>query len=408
MPLTFGYIDCRGAVMDKQLLGDVAAGTHVVDATMFWSATGGGVRRYLLAKHAWMARYTGWRHTIAAPVADLPGIAALPALPLPGSGGYRLPLRRRALSAALQALEPDLIEAGDPYRLAWAVLDAADALGIPAVAFCHSNLALLAAELAGPPFARAAAAAARRYARRLYGRFDLVLAPSEAMRGRLADWGVERVVCQPLGVDTRVFHPARASAMWRNRLGVPPETRLLVYAGRFAPEKHLDVLADAVRRLGPPYMLLACGAGPRPPSGDRVLVHPFVADPMALARILASADAFVHAGDQETFGLSVLEAMACGTPAVARAAEGLAELVDDSVGAAVHDDRAESYADAISRLFGRDRQDMSRRARERAESYDWNQMLPLQLMHYRQLLRDGPRRERGPLPPRRSTASLPQ
>ena len=57
-------------------------------------------------------------------------------------------------------------------------------------------------------------------------------------------------------------------------------------------------------------MLLACGAGPRPPSGDRVLVHPFVADPMALARILASADAFVHAGDQETFGLSVLEAMA--------------------------------------------------------------------------------------------------
>ena len=41
-------------------------------------------------------------------------------------------------------------------------------------------------------------------------------------------------------------------------------------------------------------------------------------------------------------------------------------------------------------------------------AYDWNQMLPLQLMHYRQLLRDGPRRERGPLPPRRSTASLPQ
>ena len=44
--------------------------------------------------------------------------------------------------------------------------------------------------------------------------------------------------------------------------------------------------------------------------------------------MLASADAFVHAGDQETFGLSVLEAMACGTPAVVRDAEGLAELAD--------------------------------------------------------------------------------
>jgi hypothetical protein len=68
--------------MDK-LLGDVAAGTHVVDATMFWSATSGGVRRYLLAKHAWLTRHTGWRHTIAAPVADLPGIAPLPSLALP-------------------------------------------------------------------------------------------------------------------------------------------------------------------------------------------------------------------------------------------------------------------------------------------------------------------------------------
>jgi alpha-1,6-mannosyltransferase len=46
----------------------------------------------------------------------------------------------------LQSLQPHLIEAGDPYRLAWAVLDAADGLGIPAVAFCHSNLALLAAQ----------------------------------------------------------------------------------------------------------------------------------------------------------------------------------------------------------------------------------------------------------------------
>jgi len=393
--------------MDK-LLGDVAAGTHVVDATMFWSATSGGVRRYLLAKHAWLTRHTGWRHTIAAPVADLPGIAPLPSLALPGSSGYRLPLRRRALAAALQSLQPHLIEAGDPYRLAWAVLDAADGLGIPAVAFCHSNLALLAAQLAGRPLGSAAAAAARRYARHLYRRFDLVLAPSEAMRSHLVDWGIDHAVCQPLGVDTRTFHPARASAMWRNRLGLPPDTRLLVYAGRYAPEKHLDVLAEAVRLLGAPYVLLALGAGPAPPSGERVIVQPFVADPMALARVLASADVFVHAGDQETFGLAVLEALACGTPVVARRAEGLPELVDAGVGAGVGDGRAASYAAAIASVFAGDRIGLARRARERAESYDWNQMLPLQLMHYRQLLRAGPRKERGTYPPHRSAASLPQ
>ena len=383
-------------------------GPHVVDTTMFWSSTGGGVRRYLQAKHAWLRRNTVWRHTIAAPVADLPGMAMLPAVALPGSGGYRLPLRRRALSTTLKSLAPDIIEAGDPYRLAWAALDAAQSLHIPAVAFCHSNIELLAATLVGPRLAGTAARAARSYARHLYRNFDLVLAPSEVMRLRLLDWGIDHVACQPLGVDTQLFHPARNSPMWRNRLGLPAATRLLVYAGRFAPEKRLDRLVDAVQRLGPPYTLLAIGAGPTPPQGDRIIVQPYDADPMSLARALASADVFVHAGDQETFGLSVLEAMACGTPVVARAEEGLAELVDDSVGAAVRDGRPESFAAAISNLFLHDRTGPSRRARERAESYDWNQMLPLLLMHYRHLLRDSARRNDEMLEARHRPASLPQ
>src|SRR6185436_13321422 len=133
-----------------------------------------------------------------------------------------------------------------------AALDAAQALQVPAVAFCHSNLERLAHGIGGPLAARVA----RRYSRHLYRHFDLVLAPSEAMRDHLLDWGVSQVACQPLGVDTRVFHPARASVMWRNSLNLPAGTRLLVFAGRFAPEKHLAVLADAVRRLGPPYVLL--------------------------------------------------------------------------------------------------------------------------------------------------------
>ncbi|HEY2929154.1 glycosyltransferase [Piscinibacter sp.] len=361
---------------------------HLVDATMFWSASGGGVRRYLQAKHAWLALSTRVRHTIAAPVAGAGDVATLPSLPLPGSGGYRLPVRRRALAQALVKLSPDLIEAGDPYRLAWSTLDAAQQLQVPAIAFCHSNLELMAAGWAGRPLARAAARAARRYARHLYDQFDLVLAPSEAMCRHLLDWGITHVAHQPLGVDSALFHPARASAMWRNQLGLPQHTRLLLYAGRFAPEKHLDVLAAAVRRLGAPYVLLAIGAGPAPPSGERVMVRPYVSDARALATVLASVDAFVHAGDQETFGLSVLEAMACGTPVVARAVEGLAELVDDSVGIAVRVGSADSFAQGISDLFCEDGKSRSRAARRRAEWHDWNRVLPALMTHYARLLRD--------------------
>ena len=55
--------------------------THVVDTTMFWSPTGGGVRRYLQTKQTWLAGQAGWTHTIAVPTRDAAraGAARLPA-----------------------------------------------------------------------------------------------------------------------------------------------------------------------------------------------------------------------------------------------------------------------------------------------------------------------------------------
>ena len=370
---------------------------HVVDTTMFWSPTGGGVRRYLQTKQAWLAGEAGWTHTIAVPTRAAPrlGEAHLPALPLPFSGGYRLPLRRQAVADRLFALEPDLIEAGDPYVIAWAAVDAARRRGIPAVAYCHSNLETMARLVAGRRFGDAAARAARAYARRVYRRFDRVFAPSESMRRQLVDWGIEHAACQPLGVDSATFHPSRASARWRERMGMAPGTRVLVFAGRFAPEKHLDVLAAAVERLGDPYLLLAIGNGPTPPPRSaRVRVLPFIADADELATALASADAFVHAGDQETFGLSVLEAMACGTPIVARRAGGLAELVDPTVGIGVGSGRPEAFADAIEALFAVDRDALRQAARTRAEANDWERVLPALLTQYRSLLQGAPARDR--------------
>ena len=372
---------------------------HVVDATMFWSRTGGGVRRYLLAKHAWMRGRAGWRHTIAVPggsTAD--DMATLPAMALPFSGGYRLPLRRAATARVLASLRPDLIEAGDPYRVAWSARDAASALGIPAVAYCHSNLEAMARLMLGRGFDDLAARTARRYLRHVYAGFDLVLAPSRDMLGRLVEAGIDRAACQPLGVDTAVFHPSRASIAWRTAHGLDAEARVLVYAGRFAPEKHLDMLADAVALLGAPYVFVAIGAGPNPPpAGDRVRILPFLSGADALATALASADAFVHAGDQETFGLSALEALACGTPIVVPDAAGLGELATVDAGVAVHRRDSRAFADAIAAVFERDRQSWRVSARARAEPFEWDRVFTDLTGHYARLVAGDP-------PMRRRTA----
>jgi alpha-1,6-mannosyltransferase len=348
---------------------------RLVDATMLWTETSGGVRRYLDAKHAWLARQPGVRHTLVVPGpgAAGDGLRRFAAPVLPFSGGYRFPVRRGPIA--------DLVAAGDPYVTAWAVLDAAQRRGVPAVAYCHGDLEAMARLAGGAPAARLA----RAYARKVYGEFDAVFAGSASMAGRLRDLGLERVLPQPLGVDVEAFHPSRASPAWRAALGLDAGCRLLVYAGRFAPEKHLGVLAAAVDLLGPPYTLLAIGAGPTPPAGRRVRCLSFIRDPAMLAVALASADAFVHAGDQETFGLSALEALACGTPLVARRAAGLAELVDASVGVAVERGTPQAFAEGIEALFARPVAPLREAARRRAQANGWQPALEGLLRHYRRL-----------------------
>lgn len=371
-----------------------AAPRHLADVTMFWGPASGGVRRYIESKRRWLQSNTGWRHSTVVPgraSGGSAGVHGLPSWPLPFAPGYRIARSRRDSAAHLVALAPDVIEAGDPYNLAWAVLDAARELHVPAVAFAHSDLAALARRLSGA----AGEALAQRYLRRLYARFDLVLAPGRALAQRLRALvpGVP-VREQPLGVDTRCFAPERADPRWRAALNLPRGTRLLLYAGRFAPEKNLPLLTEALRLLGPAYALVALGDGPAPPAAagsERLIVLPFAHDQREVARAMASCDAFVHAGDIETFGLVALEAMACATPVVACDAGGLSQLVDDEVGCLVPGGSAARFAEAIAAVCSRDRDRLAASARRRSLAYDWDRVLP-QLMHqYTQLIEQAQR-----------------
>src|SRR3569832_2121490 len=148
------------------------------------------------------------------------------------------------------------------------------------------------------------------------------------MEDKLRAFGESRVEQQNLGVDIHLFNPRWRDESLRGELGLPRETRLLIYAGRIAREKTLPVLMEAMQGLGPRYHLLVVGGGARPRPLPNVSFFPFLAAAPPPARLLASCDALVHAGDQETFGLVVLEAMACGLPVIGVAAGAVPELLD--------------------------------------------------------------------------------
>ena len=361
---------------------------HIVDLTLFFAPHSGGVKRYLLAKHAFLAAQPQVRHTLLVPGAQtrasVPGLVELASPRIPFGAGYRLPLRLRAWTRTLCDLQPDLIEAADPYHLAWIALDVAGRLGVPATAFAHSDLA----RLLGDRFAPALGRAASTYLRALYRRFDCVFAPSRLIAERLGDLGIERVALQPLGVDGRVFHPRCADPVLREELRLAPDTRLLVFAGRMAREKNIPLLLEAFARLGAPYHLLLVGGERFERLAPHATMLPYQQDSARLARLLASCDALVHAGRHETFGMVVIEAMACARPVVSLHGGALGELIGNGIGVIADGDDAAALERAVRELYARDRAAMSALARQRvARDYLWEHTLPRQLARYAELAR---------------------
>lgn len=356
---------------------------HLVDTTLFYSPTSGGVRRYLNAKHAWYLRQPQVQHSLLVPGdatrLEHGGVSTIAGHVVPGTFNYRLPLSPRRWKRMLRELAPDLIEAGDAFHPAWCALDVARERRIPAVAFFHSHLPRLIRIRLGAPMGRAAG----RYVRWLYERFDLVFAPSRVMCDFLRGLGLDNVAMQPLGVDTTVFNPVRRGADLRRRLGLREDVRLLAYAGRFSAEKNIHVLQEAFARLGDGYHLLLVGGGEHARPARNITRIPYHRDAAELAATLASADALVHAGTAETFGLVVLEAMACGRPVVGVRAAAVAELVDDTVGVTAPRAGAAQFANAVRELYDRDIEALGQAARTRVEThYSWDRALHHQLAIY--------------------------
>ncbi len=306
----------------------------VLDITKSYGDTSGGVKTYLREKGRYVAARPGLRQVVVVPgaqdaVADEPGSRwyRLRGRPVPFQPPYRFLLSTAKVARIARHEHPSVVEVGSPFFVPWVVRRALRDLAIPRVWFYHGHL---------PGIFPAPAWLTRRYVRRLSRLYDRVLVASDFAADALRDYGVDNVARVPLGVDLDLFHPRRRVCRERVRerlgLGAGP---LVLYAGRIAGEKGLGLVLEAwkeVERRSPATLVLV-GDGPsaqryRARAGAaRIRWLPYERDRARFADLLAAADLYLAPGPNETFGLSVLEAMASGVPVVSVAAGGGAELV---------------------------------------------------------------------------------
>ncbi|MEZ3185303.1 glycosyltransferase family 1 protein [Stutzerimonas frequens] len=359
---------------------------HIADMTMFYAPASGGVRTYLEAKHRRLQLYSGVRHSILVPgdgYSHNDGLYQVPAPILPFGKGYRFPIRRAPWCNLLRSLRPDLIEVGDPYMTAWAALEAGRRLEVPVIGFYHSDLPLLVSNRIGSWLGTNF----NGYVSRLYGSFDRVLAPSEVMADKLTHLGVRNVFVQPLGVDLETFNPDRRDPQLRRELGLPDDARLMVFAGRGSREKNLHILLETARQLGKPYHLLLVGSSMPQRVPDNVTVIDRFCPAMEVARYLASSDVLLHAGNQETFGLVALEAMASGIPVVAARAGALPELVPFYSGRLCKPLDPRAMAHTVRELFEDEPRLLGHQARQHVEAHHaWDAVVAGLLAHYHAVL----------------------
>ena len=150
-------------------------------------------------------------------------------------------------------------------------------------------------------------------------RCTMVTTPS--MEDRLKQFGFSNLRRWTRGVDTELFYP-------RVRQSVARVPRLM-YVGRVAVEKNLEAFLD----IKIPSQKVIVGDGPQLPELMRKYPHVVFTGKKfgkELADLYSSADVFVFPSKTDTFGLVMLEALACGTPVAAYPTEGPLDVIQSS------------------------------------------------------------------------------
>jgi alpha-1,6-mannosyltransferase len=256
---------------------------------------------------------------------------------------------------------PDVIELNCQYTLGWAAFLATRRRRTPIVGVYHTDVPACArhwARHAGHVIASTVERVVEVYEGLIYRHCTATIILNAAMSDRVKRLGVRRVHCLPCAVDAAMFHPKRRDPDLRVRLGIAPEQKAILYAGRLSPEKELDVLFAAHDRLSPrDFVLLIAGDGPGVEAVKRhAAAHPgvkylgHVESRADLAALYASSDIFVTPGRYETFGMATLEAISCGLPVVGIRDSGTATLVPPQIGRLVRAGDAADMAGSISTI----------------------------------------------------------
>ncbi len=302
-------------------------------------------------------------------------------LPIPRYPNLRMGMPAKGRLLKLWSLQrPDVVHIATEGPLGWSALRAALHLKLPVTSDFRTNFHAYSRHygigwLKKPIMG---------YLRKFHNRTAVTMAPTEPLRRELATAGFANVEVVARGVDVRQFDPVHRSAALRASWGVAEGDLVVACVGRLAPEKNLDLLAEAFEAIAarqPRARLLLVGEGPMRETLAARLPGAILAGQRRgtdLAAHYASADLFLFPSLTETFGNVTPEAMASALPVVAFDYAAAAQLIVHRTSGllAPVDDGAAFLRQAVAAAEDAPlRANLGREARQRALAQDWDAVI---------------------------------
>jgi len=273
-------------------------------------------------------------------------------------------LDQPAIENALEEFEPDLIHTHHPFLLGKSALEMADQFQVPLVYTFHTlyefftHYFLVDTE----PVRKQV----RDYVVNFANCCDLVITPTEPIRQYLIKNGVNtQTASVPTGIDFSRFDQVSPEKLERRKkqLGLEKFERVLLYVGRIAREKNLNLVFYALKILteqGRNLALVIAGEGPAKKYyqreleklnlSQRVIWTGFLSQE-ELPEVYYSADLFVFPSPSDTQGIVLYEARASGLPIVALKSMASLAIVEDGVNGRFAENQPEDFAEKIAEVL---------------------------------------------------------
>ena len=284
---------------------------------------------------------------------------------------------------AINRLQLDIVHTQTEFSLGWFGRLYAKVMRVPMVHTYHTMYADYTHYIGGGKLVTPAMAI--EFSKLFCNVADQVVVPTKKVRDTLISYGVQRPIrIIPTGIPLdnfrkEKFTPEEIAAL-RAEIGLAPDTPVVLSLGRVAKEKSIDVVIHAMPALLqklPQARLVIVGDGPYAPTlKDQVQqlgltehVLFLGAKPWAeIGKYYQLGDVFVSASTSETQGLTFAEAMAAGTPVLAKKDESIHDLLEDEVNGLVFD-QDEDLADRLYELLSdpEKQKRLSQNAREKVE-----------------------------------------